>query len=30
MTSKLFVSFEGEEAIDAGDVKREWLTLLSK
>ena len=28
--SKLIVTFEGEEAIDAGGVKREWLTLLSK
>ena len=27
---KLIVSFEGEEAIDAGGVKREWLTLLTK
>ena len=30
LRGKLFVSFEGEEAIDAGGVKREWLTLLSK
>ena len=28
--SKLIVTFEGEEAVDAGGVKREWLTLLSK
>ena len=27
---KLTIHFEGEEAIDAGGVKREWLTLLSK
>ena len=24
------MTFEGEEAVDAGGVKREWLTLLSK
>ena len=28
--SKLIVTFEGEEAVDAGGVKREWLTILSK
>ena len=28
--SRLIVTFEGEEAVDAGGVKREWLTLLSK
>ena len=28
--SKLMVTFEGEEAVDAGGVKREWLTILSK
>ena len=28
--SKLIVSFKDEEAIDAGGVKREWLTILSK
>ena len=28
--SKLIVTFDGEEAVDAGGVKREWLTLLSK
>ena len=28
--SKLLVTFEGEEAVDAGGVKREWLTILSK
>ena len=27
---KLTIHFNGEEAIDAGGVKREWLTLLSK
>ena len=27
---KLVVSFENEEAVDVGGVKREWLTLLSK
>ena len=30
LRGKLIVSFENEEAIDAGGVKREWLTLLSK
>ena len=30
LRGKLIVNFEGEEAIDAGGVKREWLTLLSK
>ena len=28
--SKLIVTFDGEEAVDAGGVKREWLTILSK
>ena len=28
--SKLIVSFKDEEAVDAGGVKREWLTILSK
>ena len=30
LRGKLMVSFENEEAVDAGGVKREWLTLLSK
>ena len=30
LRGKLIINFEGEEAIDAGGVKREWLTLLSK
>ena len=30
LRGKLRISFENEEAIDAGGVKREWLTLLSK
>ena len=30
LRSKLMVTFDGEEAIDAGGVKREWLSLLSK
>ena len=28
--SKLIVTFDGEEAVDAGGVRREWLTILSK
>ena len=28
--SKLMVTFEGEEAVDAGGVRREWLTILAK
>ena len=28
--SKLMVTFTGEEAVDAGGVRREWLTILSK
>ena len=28
--SRLIITFEGEEAVDAGGVKREWLTILSK
>ena len=30
LRGKLIVNFENEEAVDAGGVKREWLTLLSK
>ena len=30
LRGKLIVTFDGEEAIDEGGVKREWLTLLSK
>ena len=30
LRGKLKVIFENEEAVDAGGVKREWLTLLSK
>ena len=30
LRGKLIVNFDEEEAIDAGGVKREWLTLLSK
>ena len=30
LRGKLTIHFEGEEAIDAGGVKREWLSLLSK
>ena len=30
LRGKLIINFDGEEAIDAGGVKREWLTLLSK
>ena len=28
--NRLIITFEGEEAVDAGGVKREWLTILSK
>ena len=28
--SKFMVTFEGEEAVDAGGVRREWLTILAK
>ena len=28
--SRLIITFDGEEAVDAGGVKREWLTILSK
>ena len=30
LRGKLMIIFENEEAIDAGGVKREWLTILSK
>ena len=30
LRGKLIVNFENEEAVDAGGVKREWLSLLSK
>jgi hypothetical protein len=30
LRNKLTIKFQGEEAVDAGGVKREWFTLLSK
>ena len=30
LRGKLSITFENEEAVDAGGIKREWLTLLSK